>query len=126
MGTSHRSTLDWLGLILLLIRHSQRFLANCIAVSTQPTAFFRERIHLGDTTSFFRAGNFFLSAISTAFAAEIATLSLFGISEATEPYYWLVTVLFSIPFFLICFLLVRLVAPDLPLKYPPTGIRVPA
>ena len=111
MGTSHRSALKWLGLVLLLFRPFQRFLADCIAVSTQPSAFFRERIHLGDTTSFFRAGNFFLFAISAAFLAEIATLSLFGISGATEPYYWLVAVLFSIPFVLICFLLVRLVVP---------------
>ena len=111
MGISHRSALNWLGLVLLLFRPFQRFLADCIAVSTQPSAFFRERIHLGDTTSFFRAGNFFLFAISAAFLAEIATLSLFGISGATEPYYWLVAVLFSIPFVLICFLLVRLVVP---------------
>ena len=92
---------------LILLR--PRFLAECISISTQPSAFVRERIQLGDTTNFLRAAGFFLSAISTAFLAEVATLNLLGIGDLTEPYYWLFILLTSIPFILFCFLLVRLV-----------------
>ena len=81
-----------------------------ISVSTEPTAFVRERIRLGDTTNFLRAAGFFVSAISTAFLAEVATLYLLGIGNR-EPYYWFFILLTSIPFVLICFLLVRLVEP---------------
>ena len=90
-------------------------LTQCISVSTEPSAFVRERVRLGDTTNFLRAAGFFVSAISTAFLAEVATLYLLGIGTLTEPYYWLFILLTSIPFVLICFLLVRLVAP-LPFK----------
>ena len=96
---------------LTFLRPIGRFIAQCIEISTEPSRFVRERIRLGDTTNFFRAANFFLSAISTAFLAEVATLYLLGIGNLTEPYYWLFILLTSIPFVLICFLLVRLVAP---------------
>ena len=96
---------------LTFLRPVERFLAQVISVSTEPTAFVRERIHLGDTTNFLRAAGFFVSAISTAFLAEVATLYLLGIGNLTEPYYWLFILLTSIPFVLICFLLVRFVAP---------------
>ena len=96
---------------LILLRPIERFLAQWISVSTEPSAFVRERIRLGDTTNFLRAAYFFLSAISTAFLAEVATLYLLGIGNLTEPYYWLVILLTSIPFVLFCFLLVRLIAP---------------
>jgi hypothetical protein len=43
--------------------------------------------------------------------AEVATLYLLGIGNLTEPFYWLFILLTSIPFVLLCFLLVRLVAP---------------
>jgi hypothetical protein len=82
-----------------------------ISISTDPTAFARERIHLGDTTNFFRAAGFFVSAISTAFLAEVTTLYLLGIGKLAEPYYWLFILLTSIPFVVVCSLLVRLVAP---------------
>jgi hypothetical protein len=85
------------------------------SVSTEPRVFVREHIRLNDTTNFTRAGNFFLSAISSAFLAEVATLHLLGIGNLAEPYYWLCILLTSIPFVLICFLLVRLVVP-LPFK----------
>jgi hypothetical protein len=97
--------------LLILLRPIQRFLAQFISVSTEPSAFVREHIRLGDTTNFLRAANFFLSAISTAFLAEVATLHLLGIGNLTEPYYWLFVLLTSIPFVLFSFLLVRLVAP---------------
>src|SRR5262249_40418494 len=77
----------------------------------EPSTFVRERIHLGDTTNFLRAAGFFVSAISTAFLAEAATLYLLRIGNLTEPYFWIFIVLTTIPFVLICFLLVRLVAP---------------
>jgi hypothetical protein len=54
---------------LTFVRPVERFLAQVISVSTEPTAFVRERIHLGDTTNFLRAAGFFVSAISTAFLA---------------------------------------------------------
>jgi hypothetical protein len=60
---------------LILLRPIERFLAQWIAVSTEPSAFVRERVHLGDTTNFLRAAGFFFSAISTAFLAEVATLT---------------------------------------------------
>jgi hypothetical protein len=94
-----------------LLRPIERFLAQCISISTEPSAFVRERIRLGDTTNFLRAAGFFLSAISTAFLAEVATLYLLGIGNLTEPYYWLFILLTTIPFVLFCFLLVRFVAP---------------
>jgi hypothetical protein len=96
---------------LTLLRPIGRFLAQCISVTTAPSAFVRECIRLGDTTNFLRAARFFLSAISTAFLAEVATLHLLGIGNLTEPYYWLFILLTSIPFVLFSFLLVRLVAP---------------
>ena len=68
-----------------LLRPIERFLAQVISISTDPTAFVRERIHLGDTTNFLRAVGFFVSAISTAFLAEVATLYLLGIGDLTEP-----------------------------------------
>jgi hypothetical protein len=73
--------------------------------------FVRERIRRGDTTNFLRAASFFLSAISTAFLAEVATLYLLGIGNMAEPYYWLFILLTSIPFVLFSFLLVRFVSP---------------
>jgi hypothetical protein len=97
-------------LVRLLLRPIERFLAQCIAISTEPSAFVRERVHLGDTTNFLRAANFCFSAVCTAFLAEIATLYLLGIGSLTEPYYWLFILLTSIPFVLFSFLLVRLVA----------------
>jgi hypothetical protein len=96
---------------LWLLRPFENFLTQWIRVSTEPTKFVQERIRLGDTTNFVRAGGFFLSAISSAFLAEVATLYPLGIGNLTEPYYWLFILLTSIPFVLICFLLVRLVAP---------------
>ena len=96
---------------LTFLRPVERFFARVISISTEPTAFVRERIHLGDTTNFLRAAGFFVSAISTAFLAEVATLYLLGIGNLAEPYYWLFILLTSIPFVLICFLLVRFVAP---------------
>jgi hypothetical protein len=96
---------------LTFLRPVERFLAQVISISTDPTAFVRERIHLGDTTNFFRAAGFFVSAISTAFLAEVATLYLLGIGNLTEPFYWLFILLTSMPFVLFCFLLLRLVAP---------------
>ena len=96
---------------LTFLRPIERFLAQVISISTDPTAFVRERVHLGDTTNFLRAAGFFVSAISTAFLTEVATLYLLGIGNLTEPYYWLFILLTSIPFVVLCFLLVRLVAP---------------
>jgi hypothetical protein len=75
--------------LLTLLRPIGRFLAQLISISTEPSAFVRERIRLGDTTNFLRAANFFLSAISSAFLAEVATRYLLGIGNLTEPYYWL-------------------------------------
>ena len=66
---------------LTFLRPIEHFLAQVISISTEPTAFVRERIHLGDTTNFFRAAGFFLSAISTAFLAEVATLYLLSIGN---------------------------------------------
>jgi hypothetical protein len=101
--------------VLLLLRPIEGFLAQWISISTEPRVFVQEHIRLNDTTNFIRAGNFFLSAISSAFLAEVATLHLLGIGNLAEPYYWLFILLTSIPFVLICFLLVRLVVP-LPFK----------
>ena len=95
----------------LVLRSIERFVTQWISVSTEPSAFVREHIRLGDTTNFLRATKFFFSAISTAFLAEVATLYLLGIGGLTEPYYWLFILLTSIPFFLLSFLVVRLVAP---------------
>jgi hypothetical protein len=96
---------------LILLRPLERFLAQWISVSTEPSAFVRERIRLGDTTNFLRAVYFFLSAISTAFLAEVATLYLLGIGDLAEPFFWLFILLTAIPFVLFCFLLVWFVAP---------------
>jgi len=96
---------------LTLLRPIERFLVQWLSVSTEPSAFVREHIRLGDTTNFLRAAKFFLSAISTAFLAEVATLYLLGIGNMAEPYYWLFILLTSIPFVFVCFLLIRLVAP---------------
>ena len=41
----------------------------------------------------------------------MATVYLLGIGNLAEPYYWLFILLTSIPFVLVCFLRVRLVAP---------------
>jgi hypothetical protein len=97
--------------IRLLLRPVERFLAQCISISTEPSAFVRECVHLGDTTNLLRAANFFFSTVCTAFLAEVATLYLLGIGNIAEPYYWLFILLTSIPFVLFSFLLVRLVAP---------------
>ena len=114
---------------LTFLRPIERFLAQVISISTGPTAFVRERIHLGDTTNFLRAAGFFVSAISSAFLAEVATLYLLGIGNLVEPYYWLFILLTSIPFVLFSFLLVRLVAPlslkdVLHLSFPAIGAGV--
>ncbi len=82
----------------LTLRPIGRFLTQWVSVSVEPTTFVREHIRLGDTTNFFRAINFFISAISTAFLAEVATLYLLGIGDLTESYYWLFILLTSIPF----------------------------
>ena len=83
---------------LTFLRPIERFLGQVISISTDPTAFVRERIHLGDTTYFLRAVGFFVSAISTAFLAEVATLYLSGIGDLTEPYYWTFILLDLDPF----------------------------
>jgi hypothetical protein len=83
---------------LTFLRPIERFLGQVISISTDPTAFVRERIHLGDTTYFLRAVGFFVSAISTAFLAEVATLYLLGIGDLTEPYYWTFILLDLDPF----------------------------
>jgi hypothetical protein len=82
----------------LTLRPIGRFLTQWVSVSVEPTTFVREHIRLGDTTNFFGAINFFISAISTAFLAEVATLYLLGIGDLTESYYWLFILLTSIPF----------------------------
>ena len=64
-----------------------------------------ENVHLGDTTNFVRSAKFFVSAVSTAFLAEVATLYLLGIGNVAEPYYWLFILLTWIPFVLFSFLL---------------------
>ena len=61
------------------------FLAQWISVGTEPSAFVREHIRLGNTTNFLRAISFFFFAVSTAFLAEVATLYLLGIGGAAEP-----------------------------------------
>jgi hypothetical protein len=96
---------------LTWLRPIERFLAQWLSVSTKPSSFVRERVRLGDATNFLRSAYFFLSAISTAYLAEVATLYLLGIGGLAEPYYWLFILLTSIPFILISFLLVRLFAP---------------
>jgi hypothetical protein len=96
---------------LTFLRPIERFLAQVISISTDPAAFVRERIRLGDTTNFLRSAGFFVSAISTAFLAEVATLYRLGIGNLTEPYYWAFILLTSIPFVLLSFLSVRFVAP---------------
>jgi len=96
---------------LLMLRPIGRFFAQWISVSTEPGVFARERIRLGDTTNFLRAAGFFLSAISTAFLAEMATLYVLGIGNLTEPYFWLVILVTSVPFVLFCFLLIKIAAP---------------
>ena len=82
-------------LVRLLLRPIERFLAQCTSISTEPTAFVRERVHLGDTTNFVRAAKFFVSAVGTAFLVEVATLYLLGISNIAEPYYWLFILLYT-------------------------------
>ena len=96
---------------LTFLRPVERFSAQVISISTEPSAFVREHVRLGDTTNFLRAVGFFVSAISTAFLAEVATLYLLGIGNLTEPYYWFFILLTSILFVLFCFSLVRLIAP---------------
>src|SRR4029078_11726042 len=71
---------------LTLLRPIERFLAQCVSISSQPSAFVREHVHLGDTTNFLRAAGFFVSAVSTAFLAEVATLHLLGIGDLAEAY----------------------------------------
>ena len=73
----------------LITRPTERFPTQWLVVTTHPTAFVRERIRLGDTTNFLRAAGFFVTAITTAFLAEVATLYLLRIGELTQPYYWL-------------------------------------
>jgi len=70
-------------LFWLFLRPVERFLAQWISVSTEPSAFVRDYIRLGDTTNFIRACKFFLSAIGAAFLAEVATLYLLGIEGLT-------------------------------------------
>ena len=53
---------------LTFLRPVERFLAQVISVSTSPTAFVREHIHLGDTTNFLRAAGFFVARIFMAAA----------------------------------------------------------
>ena len=74
---------------LTLLRPIERFLTRVISISTEPAAFVGGHIRLGDTTNFLRAAGFFVSAISTAFLAKVATLYLLKIGHLTEPYYWL-------------------------------------
>ena len=93
--------------LLLLLRPLERFLPDWIALSTQPISFVRNRIRLGDESNFLRATNFFLLAVSLAFLAEVATVWMLGIGSLVEPIYWLFAVVTSIPFIVICFLLVR-------------------
>jgi hypothetical protein len=50
---------------LTLLRPIERFLAQWISVSTEPTTFVRERVRLGDTTNF-AAGRILKSEISLA------------------------------------------------------------
>jgi len=95
----------------LMLRPIERFLAQCISISTEPRTFVQERVHLGDSTNFLRATGFFFSAISTAFLAEIATLQLLGIEDVGEPFYWAFILLTTIPFVLFSFLLVRACCP---------------
>ena len=66
---------------LAFMRSTERFLTQWILVSTQPTHFVREHVRLGDRTNFLRAAGFFVSAISTAFFAELATLYVLGIGD---------------------------------------------
>ena len=107
-----RGMIKWLQLALRLpLRPLERFLPQWLAVSTRPGMFVREQVRLGDTTNFIRAVNFFVFAISTAFLAEVASLYLLGIGNLTQPFYWLFILLTSIPFVVLCFLLVRLVVP---------------
>jgi hypothetical protein len=96
---------------LAFLRPVGRFLANWISVSTAPSTFARERIRLGDSLNFFNAANFFVYAIFGAVFAEVTALHLLDIGDLTEAYYWLFIVLTSIPFVLLCFLLLRLVTP---------------
>jgi len=98
-------------IVRLLLRPTERYLAQCISISTEPSAFVGERVHLGDTTNFLRAANFCFSAVCTAFLAEVVTLYLLGIGNLTEPYYWLFILVASIPFVLFSFLLVRACCP---------------
>jgi len=71
--------------IRVLLRPFERFLAQWISVSTEPSAFVRERVRLGDTTNFLRAVGLFFSAISTAFLAEVGTLHLLGVPRSGLP-----------------------------------------
>ena len=96
---------------LAFLRPVGRFLAQWISVSTAPIIFTRERIRLGDSLNFFNAANFFVYAIFGALLAEGTTTHVLGIGELSEPYYWIFILLTSIPFVLICFVLIRLVAP---------------
>jgi len=41
-------------LVRLWLRPTEKFLADCILIGTRPSAFARERIHLGDGTNFKR------------------------------------------------------------------------
>ena len=96
---------------VISLRPIQRFLAQWVSVSTEPSAFVRERIRLGDTTNLLRGAKFFLFRDFQCVLAEVATLYLLGIGNLTEPHYRLFILLTSIPFVLISFLLVKLVAP---------------
>jgi hypothetical protein len=94
---------------LAFLRPVGRFLAQWISVSTAPSTFARERIRLGDGLNFFNAANFFVYAIFGALLAEGTTAHVLGIGDLSEPYYWLFILLTSIPFVLLCFLLLCLV-----------------
>jgi hypothetical protein len=45
---------------LTLLRPVEAFLAQWFSVSTEPSAFVREQIRLGDTATFFRGLKFFV------------------------------------------------------------------
>jgi hypothetical protein len=101
---------DTIGFVRLFLRPTERLFADCVLIGARPSTFARESIHLGDSTNFVRATRFFAAAISAAFLFEIASLYALGVGKLNEPYYWLFILLTSIPFVLICFVLLRPVA----------------
>ena len=73
---------------LILLRPIERFLAQCISISTEPSAWF-ENESFGRHDQLCPSCRFLSLRNSTAFLAEVATLQLLGIGGLTEPYYWL-------------------------------------